>query len=98
MGGVTYSVLDGAVLALLLFAAVTIVGCHLPPVPPTPKGGASCPEACENLRKHGCKEGEPNKDGTSCEQVCAYYSEKGLLDTGCLAGVQVCEQADSCSK
>lgn len=96
--GRTQSVRGGVTGALLWAALVTTMGCHLLPVTPRPKEGATCTEACENLRRRGCKEGEPNKDGTSCEQVCTYYSEKGLLDTGCLAGVQVCEQADSCSK
>jgi hypothetical protein len=75
---------------------VLLVGCEV--LPPRPPVTETCANACANLRRLGCPEGEPTEAGASCEQVCDNaQASPAPLPTGCVAQATTCDAATNCT-
>jgi hypothetical protein len=56
-----------------------------------------CEAFCQHLRALGCKEGEPLRDGTSCETFCINTQEAGHnLHIPCILERQSCTELQKC--
>jgi len=84
--------------SLLYLGTLVIVGCTILPPPddppkPTPTG---CPAACDNLRRLGCPEGQP--EGDTCDAVCENAEASGIatVNPQCLATIKSCSEVDGC--
>jgi hypothetical protein len=93
----------------LLLAAALLLGC--PPPPPCPNcpnpdfpdagpARSACQRACEHFRELKCEEGEPTKDGATCETVCENMQTSNLIsyDLDCAAKAPTCDYVDSCPR
>ncbi len=79
---------------LILVASLSLIWCSSPgPAPAPDPGKGTCAEACTNLRKLGCEEGQPTPDGATCEDFC---TNAGDLPVACIAHAETCDAANAC--
>ncbi len=65
--------------SLLIAAALWLCACP-PPAPAPPPGPlASCARACAAYSTMGCAEGQPTREGHSCEEVCEMARVSSVL-------------------
>lgn len=87
-------------LALLVGALLAACGAFNPPDPrpPVPRPIATCPGACETLRRLGCEAGEDTPAGSTCEEVCENLRSSGIVswDLRCMASAESCEETEEC--
>jgi hypothetical protein len=82
-----------------IWLAVFLCACSpaTPGPKPTPVKGATCDDACVNLRRLDCPLGKTTPKGATCEQVCTNAKANAIIyDTACFAGAMSCEAAKGC--
>jgi len=77
--------------------------CPLPPNPDFPDAGdprTACQKACAHFRELKCEEGQPTKDGATCETICENMQTTHLIsyDLDCAAKAPTCDVISTCPR